>query len=178
MPEGYEAPWWFEGTIVPLVRVFLFPDDLLFIQRSLHESRQALQSPPSQPFADWQEPEQALEKQEGGYLFLGPWKTRLKATARFACNVSTLRRLSRVAIALKMYKAKHGKYADSLDELAPVFLDHLPTDPWDGGRLHYKRTEKGALIYTLRNGTGLPVLSPNTRRETRDIVFGLGEKTE
>jgi hypothetical protein len=176
MPEGYEAPMWFQGTIVPLVRVFLFPDDLLFIQRSLHESRQALQSPPSQPFADWQELKLSLEEQRGGYLFLGPWKTRLQANARFACDVATLRRMSRIAIALKMYKAKHGKYADSLDDLTPAFLDHLPSDPWDGGRLHSKRTEKGAVIYTLRNGTDKPVRSPNTSKERRDLVFHLEDK--
>jgi hypothetical protein len=176
MPEGYEAPWWFESTIVPLVRVFLFPDDLLFIQRSLRESRQALQSPPSQPFADWQELKRSLEEQKGGYLFLGPWKTRLEAMARFACDVATLRRLSRIAIALKAYQAKHGNYPESLEELKPAILERIPTDPWDGGRLHSKRTEKGVVIYTLRNGTDKPVLSPNTSKERRDIVFHLEGK--
>jgi hypothetical protein len=158
------------------MRVFLFPDDLLFIQRSLRESRQALQSPQPQPFADWQELDRSLEEKRGGFLFLGAWKTRLHAMARFACEVATLRRLSHVAIALKMYKAKHGKYADTLDELTSAFLDHLPTDPWNGGRLHYKQTEKGAVIYTLRNGTEEPVLSPNRSEERRDMVFHLGDK--
>ena len=45
MPKGYEAPWWFEATVVPLTHVFLAPDELLFIQRSLRQCRESLQSP-------------------------------------------------------------------------------------------------------------------------------------
>lgn len=176
MPEGYEAPWWFEDAIVPLWRVFLFPDELLFVQRSLHECRQALQSPQPQPFTDWQERVRSLEEQKGGYWFIGSMKIRLVGPARGACDVTTLRRMSHLAIALKMHKAKHGKFADSLGDLTPAFLDRIPNDPWDNGRIYFKRTKKGAMIYTLRNGTEEPVLSRTRSRPRLDVVFHIEDK--
>lgn len=176
MPEGYEAPWWFEDTIVPLWRVFLLPDELLFVQHLLRECRQTLQSPELRPFDDWQELVHSLEEQKGGFFFAKDIKTRLESTARFACDVTALRRMSRLAIAQKQYKAKHGKYADSLDDLTPAFLDRIPNDPWDNGRIYGERTAKGVMIYTLRNGTKAPVLSP-TRSVTRlDVVFRIEDK--
>jgi hypothetical protein len=178
MPQGYEAPMWFQSTIVPLAHVYLAPDELLFVQRSLRECRQALQAPQPPPFTDWQELVRSLEEQKGGYLFVSPTKTRLLSIARSSCNVVTLRRLSRLAIAQRQYKAKHGKYADTLDGLTPAFLDRLPNDPWDNGRLYGKRTEKGVMIYTLRNGTETPVLSP-TRSipgSRLDVVFRIEDK--
>lgn len=178
MPEGYEAPWWFEDAIVPLMRVFLLPDELLFVQRSLRECRQALQFPQPQPFADWHELVRSLEEQKGGYWFCSAMKVRLESIARFARDVTTLRRMSRLAIAQKMYRAKHGRFTDKLDDLTPTFLDRLPTDPWDGGRLHCKRTDKGVMLFTLRNGTETPVLSPTMRvRGSRlDVVFRIEDK--
>lgn len=176
MPEGYEAPWWFEDAIVPLWRVFLFPDELLFVQRSLHECRQALQSPQPQPFTDWQERVRSLEEQKGGYWFIGSMKIRLVGPAGFACDVTTLRRMSRLAIAQKMYKARHGKFADSLGDLTPAFLDRIPNDPWDNGRIHFKRAEKGFMIYTLRNGTETPVLSRTRSKPRLDVVLHIEDR--
>ncbi len=43
-PEGYDTPFWFEATIGPVWRVYLAPDDLLFIHRSLKECRESLQA--------------------------------------------------------------------------------------------------------------------------------------
>lgn len=175
MPEGYEAPWWFEDAIIPLWRAYLLPDELLFLQRSLRECRQALQSPQPQQFADWPELIRSIEEQKSGF-FLKDIKVRLGSIARFSCEVTTLRRMSRLAIAQKMYQAKHGKFADSLDELTPAFLDRIPTDPWDNGRIYSKRTEKGVMIYTLRNGTEEPVLSTTRSKPRLDVVFHIEDK--
>ncbi len=173
MPPAYEAPFWFEATVVPLWRVFLAPDELLWIHRSLKECRDYLAAPQQQIFADWQELVRALNAQQGGWLYVNAMKPRLESTALWACDVTALRRLARLAVALMAYRAKHGKYPKTLEELTPAFLDRLPSDPWDGGRLHMRRTEKGILLSTLRNGTEKPVISPDTAAQRRDIIFSL-----
>jgi hypothetical protein len=176
MPAGYEAPFWFEATIVPLWRVFLAPDELLWIHRSLKDCRAFLASPEQQTFADWEELVSSLNAQQGGFLYVNAMKPRLESTALWACDVTTLRRMARLAITLRAYRAKHGDYPKGLEELKPAFLDRLPSDPWDGGRLHVKRTEKDIMLFTLRNDTDEPLLSPNTRAQRRDIIFHLPAK--
>ncbi len=100
-------------------------------------------------------------------------KPRLRGTARWACDVMTLRQLARLAIALTIYKAKHGHYADQLEDLTPALLNRLPRDPWDGGPLHMMRTNKGVRLYTARNGQDEPILLPDTTAQRRDVVFRL-----
>ena len=176
MPEGYEAPFWFESTIVPLWRVFLGPDELLVLRRSLKACQESLRRPEMQTFVDWRALLQSLRNQEGGWVYMGSMQTRLQSNARWACDVATLRRLSRLALALRMYRDKHGKYAEKLDDLTPDFLDRPPTDPWDSGPLHMKRTEGSVVLFTLRNGTENPISSPDFSSQRRDIVFRVGAK--
>ena len=176
MPEGYEAPYWFESTVVPLWRVFLGPDELLVLRRSLKACQESLRRPETQIFADWHELSQSLRDQEGGWIYMGSMQTRLQSNARWVCDVATLRRLARLALALRMYDAKQGKYPEKLDDLTPDFLDHSPIDPWDSGPLHMKRTEGSVLLFTLRNGTEKPILSPDFSTQPRDIVFRMQMK--
>ncbi len=47
--------------------------------------------------------------------------------------------LARVAIALERYRLAHGEYPESLDVLAPQFIEKVPHDVIGGGPLHYRR---------------------------------------
>jgi hypothetical protein len=173
MPEGYEAPFWFEATVMPPFRVFLAPGELRYVRRSLKGCQEILDDPERQLFADWRELLQSLSNQERSWFYARAMRPRLESIALVTCDATTLRRLARLAVALTAYKAKHGKYADKLDELTPAFLDRLPADPWDGGRLHMKRTDEGVMLFTLRNKTDKPILSPDTAAQRRDVVFRL-----
>jgi hypothetical protein len=56
-------------------------------------------------------------------------------------------RLASVAAALEHYRAAHSnRYPDSLPELAPAFLDAVPTDPYTGGSFRFRKVNSG---YTL-----------------------------
>ncbi|MGH7169867.1 MAG: hypothetical protein ACRELG_06295 [Gemmataceae bacterium] len=172
-PAGYEAPWWYEATVMSVWRVFLMPDELSWIHRSLKECRDFLVASEKQTFTDWQELLQSLRDQPRGWMYLRYMDLRLEGNAFWACDVTTLRRMGRIAVALMAYRTKHGEYPKTLEELTPAFLDRLPRDPWDGGPLHMKSTEAGVELYTLRNGTDEPILSPNTKAQRRDIIFRL-----
>ncbi|QDV76042.1 hypothetical protein Spa11_42660 [Botrimarina mediterranea] len=59
------------------------------------------------------------------------------------------RALTRTTIALAIYRAEHGEYPESLDDLAPDVLPTAPVDPVYGDPLSYRRTDGGFLVYSL-----------------------------
>ena len=64
-----------------------------------------------------------------------------KAEARLA--------VAQVALALKLHKAEHGAYPDSLDALSPAFLDEVPGDPCTGSSPNFRREADGFLLYSI-----------------------------
>jgi hypothetical protein len=54
-----------------------------------------------------------------------------------------------VALALERYRRQHGVWPSSLTELTPTYLKSIPTGPFDGKPLIYKRYKDGVVIYTL-----------------------------
>jgi hypothetical protein len=54
--------------------------------------------------------------------------------------------LARVAIALERYRLGHGEFPESLDSLAPQFIERIPHDIIIGGPLHYRRTNDGQFV--------------------------------
>ena len=54
--------------------------------------------------------------------------------------------LARVAFALERYRLAHGEYPESLDALAPQFIDKPPHDIINAQPLHYRRTAGGQFI--------------------------------
>ena len=66
MPVGYEAHPLVRGhDNACLARVFLGPDELLFIHHSLSSYQESLHAPDQRSFANWQELLQSLSEQEG-----------------------------------------------------------------------------------------------------------------
>jgi hypothetical protein len=54
--------------------------------------------------------------------------------------------LARTAIALERYRLAHGEFPESLDALAPQFLEKIPHDVIGGGPLKYRRTGDGQFV--------------------------------
>lgn len=49
----------------------------------------------------------------------------------------------RVALALEVYRARHGDYPDTLDRLVPGVIASLPADPYaESGSFRYTRLDK------------------------------------
>ena len=56
---------------------------------------------------------------------------------------------ARFALALKIYKSKHGKYPDSLNALIPDILESLPLDPFSGKDFIYRKKNEGFIVYSV-----------------------------
>jgi hypothetical protein len=57
---------------------------------------------------------------------------------------------ARIACALERYRLAHGVYPDSLDALAPAYIDALPHDIMNGQPYHYRlRPDGSRIIYSV-----------------------------
>ena len=67
------------------------------------------------------------------------------AVKRFAYGQESVD-LARVAVALGRYRLAHGEYPESLNVLAPQFLENIPHDIIGGQPLRYHRTTDGQFV--------------------------------
>ncbi len=78
-------------------------------------------------------------------LLFFTWSRAMQRAASF----HALQRLSQVAVALRLYRHKHGRYPETLQELVPKYLPSLPVDPFDGKPLRYKRLADGFKVWSV-----------------------------
>jgi len=62
--------------------------------------------------------------------------------AEHICRERFSLRATAVLLALRAYQKEKGKLPDSLNELVPEYLSHLPLDPFDGKPLRYSKEKK------------------------------------
>jgi hypothetical protein len=53
------------------------------------------------------------------------------------------------AVAAERYRLVNERWPDRLDELVPGYLSKIPTDPFDGQRLRYKRLSDSVVVYSV-----------------------------
>jgi hypothetical protein len=68
-----------------------------------------------------------------------------RAVEKFAAIQSSVD-LARLACALERYRLAHDQYPETLDALAPQFIEKLPHDIINGQPLHYRRTDDGKFV--------------------------------
>jgi hypothetical protein len=80
-------------------------------------------------------------------------------------NIARLRAVG-ATLAVERYRLANGKLPDKLDELVPAYLSAVPTDPFDGQPLRYKKLAKGYVVYSIgENGRD------DGGDEKKDITF-------
>jgi len=68
------------------------------------------------------------------------------AEYKFA-RIETHRRAAVTALAVERYRVEHaGKLPQQLSEITPQYLKEIPTDPFDGKPLRFKRLERGFVV--------------------------------
>ncbi|HEY3393496.1 MAG TPA: hypothetical protein VGK58_12370 [Lacipirellulaceae bacterium] len=60
---------------------------------------------------------------------------------------NTTLELTRLVAALAVYRAEHGTYPESTDELVPGVIERLPVEVFSGKPFAYKRSADGYLLY-------------------------------
>ncbi len=57
--------------------------------------------------------------------------------------------LAKTALAIERYRLVGGKVPERLEELVPRYLQEVPSDPFDGNPIRYRRTEPGYRLYSI-----------------------------
>lgn len=64
-------------------------------------------------------------------------------------QVQVKQELARVALALRLYNWETGRYPEILNVLVPSILKKVPVDPFSDKPLHYARSGKGFILYSV-----------------------------
>jgi hypothetical protein len=64
-------------------------------------------------------------------------------------HTHALQRMTEVALALRLYRKEHGRYPEDLQALVPKFLPSVPSDPYDGKPLRYRKLQKGFKVWSV-----------------------------
>lgn len=94
-----------------------------------------------------------------------------EADTRTVANLNA----ARVAIACERHRQRTGAYPDTLDELPKELLPEVPTDPFSGKSILYKKLADGAVAYSTggdRTDDGAVKLDPKTEKGN-DLGFRL-----
>ena len=78
-------------------------------------------------------------------MILPSFYKTLNGQARYTANFDSFK----LALALKIYQQKHGKYPDSLASLAPEIIPEIPMDQFTGKNYIYRREGKGFMVYSI-----------------------------
>jgi hypothetical protein len=96
------------------------------------------------------------------------------ALERDARTVARLR-AAQVALAVERYRLAHGTLPESLDKVAPEFLNAVPSDPYDGDPLRYKMRDVSYVVYSVgpnrKDDNGTLPGNGQTLENAGDIVF-------
>jgi hypothetical protein len=85
--------------------------------------------------------------------------------------------LAMTALAVERFRHAQGRLPADLKELTPQFLEAVPTDPFDGAPLRYRRLARGYVIYSVGSdrhddgGREAPEHRKATDYTTYDITF-------
>jgi hypothetical protein len=117
------------------------------------------------------DPLDALNKMFNAEFFMGNF---MKQIAAGQSSVD----LARAAIALERYRLAHGEYPESLDALAPQFMEKIPHDIIGGGPLKYRRTSDGQFVlysvgWNERDDGGVVVF---TKGSTPSVDINQGDR--
>ncbi len=73
----------------------------------------------------------------------------LEASRMKLATLEALVLTTRTGLACRVFKARNGRYPNSLDELVPGLIPAVPADPFTGDPLVFKRKGEGFILYSL-----------------------------
>jgi hypothetical protein len=117
-----------------------------WLVRYLTEAVEAAKLPPEQQDEPLQRLEARLDEAPPYAGLLVPAVARLADSFR---RSQAELRCAAVALATERYRRAHGRWPESLTDLTPAYFDRVPTDPFDGLPLRYRRLPDGLVVYAV-----------------------------
>ena len=169
----YTVAWILNWAIIPILRPILKKDCVIYLK--LTSEVQRYYELPYYQIVDVLK-QKPIDKQIPSYAII----SRLllpnldKLCERIAAHEAQVE-ICRVGLGLKLFKQKNGAYPDTLDKLAPEFLDTIPVDPFTGKALIYRKADAGFILYSLgpnqQDDNGTPPPPKRDDKVPYDIVW-------
>ncbi len=84
-----------------------------------------------------------------GQVLLALMTPALSAALQSEDRAGMVFQMTQVALALAAYRADHGGYPESLEQLVPDYLDEVPKDLFTGAQLRYESNGQDYLLYSV-----------------------------
>ena len=171
----------YQGTpnpsLLPLRRVFLIEDEIRGYNAAVREWQRLAVMPFHLGRDQWKSFHKRMLEQQGGFVTM--MLPAISAYVDRAAESDARRRLASLAVAMTIYRIKTGGLPESLDTLAPEFIETIPTDPFNGEPMRMVRSSNGgAVLYSvgpdLKDDGGQPLDKKKGR--TGDVIFRLAPK--
>jgi hypothetical protein len=136
---------------LPVSRIFILPDELVAMRRSIDDYQQAPRSAREETPKDWANLRKSLQNDRTsifGVFFIKPKQGML---VREGSVLAALRQTGRTALAVVAYHHKHGRYPERIEQLVADFLPAVPVDPRDGQVLRIRQVPGGMVVYTAQD---------------------------
>jgi len=78
-----------------------------------------------------------------GYCRIMVYPGGLESYFRDRCGMAG----DKICLALKIFRCRHGKYPEKLQELCPEILKKMPVDPINGNAYTYKKQKDGFILF-------------------------------
>ena len=75
------------------------------------------------------------------------------------------------AIACERYRRAHGRWPDTLADIPRNILPEIPTDPFNGQPIQYRKLDDGVVVFSVGDGDQLMV---QRRKNRNDALSDLG----
>lgn len=122
-----------------------------------------------------------IEKETEMFSFVYPLpkmhlSSVIKSATRFQMDIAQIRTAA-TALAVERYRLKYKSLPDSLEQIAPEFIESIPVDPFDGKPLKYRKDGASFYVYSighnLTDDGGDPAKSKSGTKAIygEDIVF-------
>jgi hypothetical protein len=177
-----ENPAWTQS----IYRVFLLQSEISAMRDIYDELHRVAALPYYQFKKDGHDKklEDSVREKTGGpcSMMLGLLIPAMNASLSAAARGDATHNTAVLALAISRYRLKNGHFPAKLGELVPDFLIAVPGDPFDGKTMKYKRTEQGAVIYSigpdLVDDGGKPLDDKNRKGDVRFKLLERNEQAE
>ena len=152
-------------------RLFLLPGELEVSRQISHEMHVAAGKPYGEAKPLWEQCA-TQARFHGGALMNTVFIPSAAAYGQASTRADATRQVARLGVAAYLYREKNGHFPEKLNDLAPDYILTLPTDPFDGKPMKWKRTDHGIVIYSVGpdmvDDGGAPF---DPTKQTGDITF-------
>ncbi|MEX0676706.1 MAG: hypothetical protein WD063_06495 [Pirellulales bacterium] len=171
---AWSTPKWLGGTNSGAVSVFgLGPCYRAFVllpmMARFRREMEHLYTCTSLPYSEFETQRLELESNwQGGLASIAPTTSAtIETTYRAdACNL-----VAYTALAMHRYRAEHGRFPDTLEELTPEIIPIVPGDPYVEQTLRLEKTDRGWVVYSVGPDTTDDHGTPASAEQKHHVLF-------